>query len=500
MFDKIRLMPSEIFNHGFYSQELKSVVVRGGMAQIISQGLTFGLGFANTIIMARLLTPADFGIVGMVTIFISFLVMFKDAGLSTATIQSKTINKEQVSTLFWINVTISFGLGIVVFLCSPLVAAFYKKAELTAVTAVLSISFVLQGLNIQHNALLQKHLKFTAMALKEIISLVFSMVVAIVMALFGFRYWALVGGAIAKTMASNVLTFYACPWIPEKPQKGTGVRAFLRFGGHLTGSNFVGFFSRHLDSVLIGKFIGAEPLGLYSRAFRLVMGPLSQIRGPLTNLSLPVLSSLIDNPERYRSYFRQLLDVSISLTLPISVYCFLEGEFLISTLLGQQWIAAIPLFKILSVAGFAVAMSASPGIVMLSHGFSKRYMYLTLTSAIITSIGFVIGLFFGVRGVAMGYAIASFLIMIPLISFGFKNTHINLKLVFDAIKGPFLAVFVSGGAIYLVIYFSHSNSLLKHILIAILYLLVYFIITLSRPKTRETFRSILGSVIKKQSN
>ena len=498
MLNKLRLNPSDIFSNDFQSKELRHTVVQGGMSQVLGGVMSFGISIVNTIILARLLTPADFGIIGMVAVFINFLSMFKNAGLSTATVQKKKISNEQISTLFWINVLISIGLGMIIFLSSPLVAMFYKKPELTGVTAVLSVVFIMRGITIQHNALLQRHLKFTALAIKEIIALLCSMIVAIVMAYFGFRYWALVGGSIARTIVLIILAFFFCPWIPGKMQKGTGVREMLKFGGHLTGSNLVGFFSRNLDKILIGKFIGAEPLGLYSKSFQFLMRPMSQIRGPLTNISLPVLSSLINEPLRYQSYFRQLLDISISLTLPISVYAFLEGEFLIRILLGNQWMGAVPVFKILSVAAVFIAMSGFPGTVMLSFGFSKRYMYLTLISAIITSVSFIIGVYFGINGVATAYATASFLIMIPLVVFGFKGTYIKPILVLKAISGPLFSASVAGIIIYIILFFNLQETIIKHILIGFLFFAIYISLTLLRPKTRLTFRAILESIILKK--
>ena len=336
------------------------------------------------------------------------------------------------------------------------------------------------------------------MAINDIIAQLGMMVVAITMAAFGFRYWALVGGTIARTITLIMLTYYSCPWIPGRMQMGTGVRNMLKFGGHLTGSNFVGYFARNLDSLLIGRFIGAEPLGLYSRAFTLFMQPLNQIKSPLTTLSLPVLSSLKNDPARYQSYFRQFLDISVSLVLPISVYCFLESNFLIQILLGPKWMDAVPVFKIFSVAGVFIATSGAPGMVMLSHGFSKRYLYLTIITAVIISVSFIAGVPFGIKGVAIGYTVASFLIMIPLIYYGFRGTPIKISLVLKSISGPLLAAMIAGFSTYIFIILYSIDSLTKHILIGLIFFAIYIIFTLLRPKTRETLKYILESIVSKK--
>lgn len=500
MLGELRLLPENIFSNDFKNKELRHDVIRGSFALLISQVMSVGLSMINTLILARLLVPSDFGLIGMVTVFINFLVLFKDAGLSTATIQNEKITPGQINTLFWINAVISIGLGLIILFFSPLVAAFYKKQELTAVTAVLSISFIIQGFSIQHNALLQRHLKFRTTALIEVLSQLTSILVAISMASTGFRYWALVGGTMTRSIVIVLLTYYFCPWMPGKILKGTGVRPMLKFGGHLTGSYFIGYLSRNLDSLLIGRMIGAASLGLYNRAYTLLMQPLTQISGPLTSLSLPVLSSLKNEPERYRSYYMQLLDILVSLALPITVYCFLEAEFLINILLGAKWMEATPVFKILSIGGIFVAISSAPGLVMLSHGFSRRYFRINVVTSVITSVSLIIGVFFGIKGVATAYAIASFLKIIPLIAYSFRETPINLNIIFKSISGPVLAATLGAASAFVVIQLFPEERILKHVLIALVFFLVYITTSSFRPHTRETVRAIVNSLFLSRNN
>jgi O-antigen/teichoic acid export membrane protein len=497
--NSLRLHESDLFNNDFQSHELRRTVVKGSLALILSQGFSFGLSMVNTLVLARLLTPADFGIIGMVTVVINFIALFKDAGLSTATIQNNVIDSKQISTLFWINAGISIFLGLCILLASPLIAAFYKKPEVTALTIVLSVTFMAEGTIIQHRALLQRHLKFTAVAIIDILAQLSMIIAAIILAALGFGYWALVGGTIASITTLIILTFYSCPWIPGKMQKGTGVINMLKFGGRLTISNFVHYLSRNLDSMLIGRVIGAAPLGLYSKAFSLLMTPLNQIRAPLTTLSLPVLSSLKNDSARYQSYFRQLLDISVSLALPISVYCFLEGEFLIRILMGQKWMGAVPVFKILSVAGVFVALSAAPGLVMLSHGFAKRHLTLTIITATIVSVSFLIGVRYGIKGVAYGYTIANFLIMIPWIGFAFRGTPIKISLVLKSLSGPLVAAIIAGVLTYLFIVLIPAESIIKHLITGFIFMIIYLSITLLRSNTRNSLKSILETMLHKKN-
>jgi len=495
---KLRLYPSEIFVVDSQRQELKHTVVRGSLALMVSQGTTVGLSMISTIVLARLLTPTDFGIVGMVTVFINFLFIFKDIGLSHATIQKDEITSPQISTLFWINGLISLFLGLVILASSSLIARFYKQPELMAVTAALSITFVVEGFTIQHNSLLRRHFKFTALAMIDILARLTHLIVAILMAVMGYNYWALVGGLIARSVVLLLLTFFSCPWFPGRMQKGAGVRSMLKFGGHITGAHILGYLSRNLDGILIGRFIGAAPLGLYNKAQHILMQPITQIRTPVTSLSLPVLSSLKNEPERFQNYFGRLLDIITSVAVPISVYCFLESEFLIRLILGPNWMDAVSVFRILSIGGIFLSTSFVPGIVMISCGFSKRYMQLSLVTSAITAISFIAGLPFGITGIAISYTIANFLILFPLIFYGFKGTPVKLRLYFEILIGPLVSTAVAGLAAFAFIYFYVGEQGIKHLITALIFFVIYTGLTLMRQSTRETIRSIWNSVINKK--
>ncbi|HRS95024.1 MAG TPA: oligosaccharide flippase family protein, partial [Candidatus Latescibacteria bacterium] len=183
------LDPATLFESAGLTENLAQKSVRGGVTTMTSQAIKFVLGTAGTVVLARLLTPADYGLVGMVTVVINFAAMFKDAGLSLATVQRDRITREQISTLFWINVLISAVLGLCVLASAPLISWFYGKPELTAVTVALSFSFIISGLTIQHQALLQRHMRFGALATMQIMAQVLYLIVTIGLAWMGWRYW-----------------------------------------------------------------------------------------------------------------------------------------------------------------------------------------------------------------------------------------------------------------------------------------------------------------------
>jgi O-antigen/teichoic acid export membrane protein len=493
----IRLSRDVIFSSDELSQNLAQKSVRGGTITLPAQACKIILGIAGTIVLARLLTPKDFGLIAMVAVVIAFAEMFKDAGLSMATVQKEEITHEQISTLFWINILISAALGLCVLAGSPLVAWFYGKPELTAVTAALSLSFIISGLTIQHQALQRRHMRFGTLAAIQIVSQVITLIMTISLALFGWRYWALVGGTLTNAIAGSLFTFIFCPWIPGRMRRGTGVRGMLKFGVHLTGFNFVNYFSRNTDNILIGRFIGADALGLYAKAYQLFLMPISQIRGPINNVAIPVLSSLRKEPERYKRYYQRILDIMATLTIPLAMYCLIEAKFLIHLLLGHQWIGAVPVFRILAIAGLIQAVASTRGLVLVSCGFSKRYFYYGLYTAIVNIVSFIVGLPFGIEGVAMSYTIANYVILVPLLYYSFAKTPVSVPLFFKTLLPPLASSGVCGLTIFLLKYFWPNDSFILHGTCLGIFILFYASLSLCRKSIRDTGIMILkGSGLK----
>jgi len=421
--------------------------------------------------------------------------MFKDAGLSMATVQKDKITHEQISTLFWINVLISVVLGLCVLIGSPLVAMFYGRPELTAVTAALSISFILSGLSIQHAALLRRHMRFGSLAIVQIASQIITLPVIILLALYGWHYWALVGGTLTTALSTVALTFFFCPWLPGRMQKGTGVRDMLKFGGHLTGFNFINYFSRNADNILIGRFIGADALGLYDKAYKLFMMPISQIRVPLNQVAMPVLSSLKNQPERYVKYYQRLVDILASLTIPLTIYCSLEADFLIRLLLGPQWVGAVSVFRILAIAGLVQAIASTRGLVLISHGFSQRYFYLGFFHAVLCIVSFVVGIPYGIEGIALSYTIANYIFLIPSLFYCYSETPVTVFLFFRTLVLPLVIGGVAGGVVLLLKYIWPSELITVHGLYIVLFGFLYVGLSFCRQSVRETWDMFLKGAL-----
>ena len=434
-------MTEESFQNNFFDTEylktdLKGRSVRGGAVTMAAQGASFFLQMGSTVVLARLLTPQDFGLIAMVTAVTGFVLMFKDMGLSMATVQKAEVNHAQISTLFWINVGLSLGVMLVIAALAPAIAWFYNEPRLTWITLALAGAFVFGGFTIQHQALLRRNMRFGSLALIQIISMSVGILTAIIAAWYGGGYWSLVLMQLATAITSAIAVWVVCGWRPGLPVRRSGVREMLVFGGHLTFFNIISYFSRNLDNILIGWRWGSGPLGLYSKAYGLLMLPLRQINAPLSAVAIPVLSRLQEEPERYRRFYCRLLNVIAFITMPLVLGMAAVSEQLVYILLGKQWLRAATIFKILAFVAVAQPLAQTRGWLLVSLGQTRRYIYWGLISGSAVVVSFIVGLPWGPVGVAFCYTVCGYMLLYPAYKFAFRYSPIKMKDLYYAIRRP----------------------------------------------------------------
>lgn len=388
--------------------------VRGVFVTLAGQGTSLALHLAHTVVLARLLAPSDFGLVAMTAAVTGFVAVFVDAGLSAATVQREEVNADQVSALFWLNVGAGLLVAVLCAALAPALVWFYGEPRLLEVTLVLSINFVLGGLAVQHTALLKRQMRFTALAAIPLASQLLSTLSAVACAFFGLGYWAIVVGALVGALSTTLLVWGVCRWVPSLPRRGADVSALLRFGGNLTGFNVVNYVVRNLDNLLIGRFVGAEALGLYDRAYQLMLSPLRRVNEPVAAVAVPALSRLQNEPERYRRAYVRVLEKLALATVPALAFAAASAGLIVEILLGEEWRAVTPLFTWLALAGLPQPISNTTGWLFISQGRTHEMLRWGVLSAILTSVAFVAGLPWGALGVAAAYALSG-LARFPLV-------------------------------------------------------------------------------------
>jgi PST family polysaccharide transporter len=376
----------------------------------------------------------------MVLAVAGFVMMFKDMGLSMATVQKAEINHGQISMLFWINVILSFGVMLVTAALAPAIAWFYSEPRLTWITLSIAGAIIFGGLTVQHQALLRRQMRFGSLAVIETVSLSVSIASGLIAAWYGAGYWALVIIYLAEAICGFIGVWVVCEWRPGLPIFHAGVRSMLAFGANLTGFNVLNYFARNADNILIGKFCGAGQLGLYSKAYGLLMLPITQITAPFTAVAVPALSCLQNEPERYRRYYYRAVSLIAFMSMPFVAMLVVLSEKIIRTVLGDQWTGAATVFQVLAFLAFLEPVTATRGWVFISLGQTRRLMYWGLVSAPIVVLSFIIGLPWGAVGVATSYTICTLLTLtIPALFFAFRYSPITLVGFFNAIWRPLFA-------------------------------------------------------------
>ncbi len=420
-------------------KDLRERTIRGGFARICAQAANFVLRIGSLMVLARLLDPHDFGLIGMVTALTGILNLFRDFGLSTAAVQRATVTEEQISTLFWINILVGAILTVITVALAPAVAAFYHEPRLVAVTAVLALGFLFNAGGVQHEAVLLRQLRFTALAALGIVSLVVSIAVGIGMAISGYRYWSLVGMALAAPIVSTLGMWLIAAWVPGMPRQQIGIRSMIHFGGTVTLNGLVVYVAYNLEKVLLGRYWGADVVGIYGRAYQLSNIPTENLNSSIGSVAFSALSRLQDEPQRLKSYFLKGYSLVLAFTLPITILCGLFANDAIFVLLGPKWRDAAPLFRLLAPTILIFAMINPFAWLLYAMGMVKRSLKIALVIAPLVIAGYVIGLPYGPKGVALGYSAAMLLWLFPHIIWCIHGTMISFRDILQTLNRPLLS-------------------------------------------------------------
>ena len=460
-------------------KDLKHRVIRGGFAKALAQGTSLVVRMGSLMVLARLLAPRDFGLVGMVTAFTGVLNIFRDFGLSTATIQRGHVTDEQISTLFWINVLVGTILALILAGAAPFVAVFYHEPRLVWVCVILATSFIFNGAGVQHTALLERQMRFTTLAAIDIISLVASTAIGIGMAATGFGYRALVATAVTFPLINTLCLWFATGWRPGRIHLQEEVYSMLRFGGTFTLISLIVYTAYNLEKVLLGRYWGANALGLYGRAYQLINLPTENLNSAFGGVAFSGLSRVRDEPERFRNYFLRGYSLVLALTIPITIAAALFAHDLIRVVLGPKWVEVADIFRFLAPTILIYALINPLLWPTLSLGMIGRNLKIVSVLAPLVVCGYVLGLPYGPRGVAIGYSAVMALWAVPHIAWCIHGTVISLRDIFVAASRPFASGLVAAGFAFAVqFFFGQSLSPLPRLILGMTVLLSAYVGTL----------------------
>jgi PST family polysaccharide transporter len=482
-----------ILNPELDKSDLKIRSIRSAGITITERLSEYAINTISVIVLARLLTPADFGLVAMVASIAGIFSILRDLGLSDVTVQAPELNHTQVSTLFWVNSLFNTGIAILLIVCSPLIAKFYKEPKLIGITIVYSLSFIFIGISTQHFALLKRSMRFGCIAIVGISSTILSVAIAIIMAVNKFGYWSIITRQVTLALLSSVGAWILLSWKPGRPAFTKEVWRLIRMGLNIVGFFIVNYLAHNLDKTLIGWRLGAESLGFYDRAFQLSVMPVSVLAMPLYAVAVSTLSKLKKESDRFVNYYLNALKVLSFFGFPISVFLCLMSKDLIFLLLGPRWEQAAAIFRILSVSIWGSIIYGTHGWIHVSLGRTDRWFKWGLISTPILIFGYFISLPFGTRAVAASYAIILSLLTFPSILYAGRPINLRIdhllshlwRYLFSAVLSGVLLFFASDIISNFNIWIRLSASL-------ILYGTSYLIIMISLYKGLTPIKEILS--------
>lgn len=426
-------------------KDLGRLALRGGIVSVAMQYGNGGLQVAAAIILARLLAPEDFGLVAIVTVLTSFAPLLIDFGLGDAITQKSKITRDQVSSLFWLSSGIGLTVAVVVAASSPLIAWLYREPRLEPIAMCTAITFVLWGVSNQHQALLRRTMQFGKIAKIQLLGTLMGIVVAAVMAICGYGYWALVLRPIVNAFCVALGAWLACRWMPGFPVFEKETKSMVRFGMHVVGFSVTYTLARALDRIALGLFYPPEQVGYYQNAITLCDNSIFAALIQMHQVGSAALSKLQSNPALLRQKYEAALSTLAFFVMPFSAILSVTAEDLTVILLGEKWRAAGSLLSILALRGIFQVVEGSQGWLHLSVGRADRWRNWGIVSLVVQAVTVVAGLPFGAEGVAVGVVMTSLLLAVPSITYAGRPIGIGAAVVSRAV-GPQLMAAVSTAA------------------------------------------------------
>ncbi len=396
-----------------------------------------GTGFLTTLVLARLLSPDAFGLLGMVIVFTGFISMFQNLGLGPSIIQDREISQEQLSGIFWLNMGFSALLAILTIGGAPLVSSFYNEPSITIIVMALTLNFPLSALAMVPDALLKKHMAFRKLAIIQNMATAVGSVVGITAAFTGMGVWALVWQGISHNFTKTLLEWIVVSWKPAWTLPYRKLKKQLQFGINLQAGSLLNYGSRNADDLLIGKVAGAGALGLYQMAYRLMLWPLQKVSGVVGEVMFPALSTIKNDKERVKRVFLRATRSIGFVTFPMVLGLWVIAPSAVYAVLGEKWAGVIPIFRVLCILGLTQSVATSTGWIFLSQGRTDIRLKLQIAFSALFIASFFIGIKWGAMGVAVCYTVASLLATPVQFQVAGRLINMTFRDVVHAVAGIF---------------------------------------------------------------
>jgi O-antigen/teichoic acid export membrane protein len=417
-----------------------------GAARLVGQLLQL----ATTVVLARLLSPNEYGLLGMVLVFTGFANYVADMGLGASIIQNTALSNRHLNSVFWLNAATGLALTLIFILAAPLVAGFYGEPQLYLLTVAIAPNFVLGSLNVVQSALLDKALNFRIKFWIEIVAAFASGLVALVLALRGWGVWSLVGQSLALTTVRVLMMWIQSSWRPAMVFDFSAIRELMRFSGHLTGFGIVFYWSQNIDKLMIGRWIGSSALGIYTLADKLMRLSLANINDVTSSVMFPALSSIQHDVEAVKRAYLRATRMTSLIVFPMMIALGVLAEPAIVVVYGTKWRASIVILQLLCVAGVSLSTYSTAGWIFMSQGRTDLLFRLGVYATVVRAIEVLIGAHWGLMGVAWAFVIGGYVfIWYPVWAGAGRLVNVSFTALLWNVAGPFGCAASMGAVLWL---------------------------------------------------
>ena len=464
---------------------------------------TQGMGFIISIFLARLLEPADFGLIAMVMVILGIAGIFSDIGLGGALIQRKRVLQIHYSSVFYFNIFAASILTIITYISAPFIANFYQNQELLLLTQVVSISFILTSINSVHIVQFRKTLNFKRLTQILFLSSLLGGIIGVILAFKGFGVWSLVAQQFSSSVINTILIWKFSKWRPTLQFSFKALFQLWGYGFRMFLSALLDSIFTRLDFIIIGKLFSPMTLGFFQRAKSLNLLIINYTSGSLMSVLFPILSKVKNDLPRFQNIITKGLGIICFITFFLLGLLFLISEELIVILFTEKWLPSVELFKILVLSGFSYPISALLVNVLSSRGNSKKFLRLEIYKKIALAINLYVGFLWGIEGYLYGLIITSSISVYLNIWFASKEIKMKKREFISPIGLQIIIGLISTVLVWFVnINIEYTNGimlLLKSIEFTFLYIVInYFFKIRSYQYFMEEFKPIFEKIIKRK--
>ncbi len=475
------------------SEELREQTITGMIWSFIERFGSMLLQFIANIILARLLTPNDFGLIGMIMVFIAISNTLVDSGFSAALIQKKEVTQKDYSTIFFLNIILSVFLFGLLFVTAPLIADFYHQHQLIYMLRILGVILILNAFNIIQNTQLIRKVDFKKIAKINVVATFLACLLAIVLALKGFGVWSLVVQMIAIAFLKSLFLWIWNIWRPSFIISFNSLKTLFGFGSRLLFSALLDTLYNNLQSLIIGKVFSVRDLGFYSQAMKLSDVPVSSLSGVVTQVTFPVFAKLQNDLVKMKSAVQKSLKSLVYVNFPLMVLLIIIARPLFIILFTEKWNDAIPYFQILCLSGMLLTMHVTNLNILKATGRSDIFFKLEIVKKVIGISALFIGIQFGIMGMLNAMVATSYFCLGLNAFFSGRVIKYGIMEQFKDVIFTFILSIVVGLISYFMISYFEFSYLISMLLMITVYVILYLGISkIMKIEALEMYLSILN--------